>query len=385
MEQIAPKHMCSGCWACYNTCPVGAINMECDKEGFMYPIIDTDKCIDCGKCKNICPAFKEYCGNKNISAYACINKNEDIRMESSSGGIFSLIAEAVIDKGGAVFGAAFDEEFNVRHIYVENKKDISKLRGSKYVQSDIGDTYKIAENFLKQNRPVLFSGTPCQISGLKAYLGMDYENLIALDLVCHGAPSQKVFELYLKEMQKKCDASVTNETKIQFRDKISGWYGYSVSIKFDQFNVYCKNKSQDAYMKAYLSNLSLRPSCYNCHNKSVHRQGDVTLGDFWGIKELHPEMFDNKGTSLILINTDKGERIFEEISDNIQAVQVDVESAIKRNTAVYKASKMPKTRAKFMASLDTVDFKKNVEECTKPGIVLRIKKLIKRGIKYVQK
>ncbi len=385
MQEIVNKRKCSGCRACYNACPFSAINMECDKEGFMYPSIDNAKCIDCGKCKNVCPVLTEYSGNKGISAYACINKNEHTRIESSSGGIFSLIAEAVIDKGGVVFGAAFDDSFNVIHICVENKKELSRLMGSKYVQSDIRDTYKRAEEFLKQNLLVLFSGTPCQISGLKAYLGVDYDNLILLDLICHGVPSQKVFNIYLNELQKNCDCSITSETKIQFRDKISGWYGYSVSVKFDQNNIYCKNKSDDIYMKAFLNNLSLRPSCYNCHCKSIYRQSDITLGDFWGIKKLHPELFDNKGTSLVLINTDKGERIFKAISDSIQVIKVDLESAIKRNTSVYKAPKMPKTRTKFMKSLDTVDFKTNVETCTKSSFIIKIKRFIKRGIKYVQK
>ena len=385
MQEIVNKQKCSGCCACYNICPVSCISMEYDEEGFLYPVIDNSKCVDCGMCKKICPVLKEYSGNVIGKAYACMNKNETVRVESSSGGVFSLVAEQIIDEGGVVFGAAFDRDFSVKHICIQSKEEIYKLRGSKYLQSNVSDTYKEAKVFLEQRRLVLFSGTPCQISGLKAYLQADYDNLIVLDLVCHGVPSQKAFNRYLDQLQRCCDAAITEQTKIKFRDKFSGWYGYSVSVKFDESNIYYKKHTQDLFMRAFLNNLCLRPSCYNCHSKSLNRQSDITLADFWGVKEQLPEMFDNKGTSLVLVNSEKGRKIFEEIKDKMIVSKVDFDKAVKRNTAAYKSCKMPKERKKFMTSLDTTDFKTNVEACVKSGVIIKIKRLIKRGIRYVQK
>ena len=385
MQEIAPKHTCTGCHACYNICPTESISMNCDEEGFLYPKIDSGKCINCWKCKKACPVIKDCSGNQKGVAYGCINNDEQTRMDSSSGGVFSLLADTILTDGGVVYGAAFDDEFNLKHICVESNKELYKLRGSKYIQSTISDTYKTAEAYLKQGRKVLFSGTPCQIGGLKAYLDHDYDNLFLVDLICHGVPSQKVFKIYLDSLKKNMNTSLSDKSEVRFRDKANGWYGYSVSVKFDGTHTYCKNKSQDAYMKAFLNNISLRPSCYNCHYKSVNRQGDITLADFWGVKQQLPEMFDNKGTSLVLVNTEKGRRIFENISDSMKFMQVDYDRALKANTAAYQSCKMPRKRKQFMLSLDTVDFKKNVESCTKPDMVSIIKKLIKRGIKYVQK
>ena len=385
MQEIAPKHICTGCHACYNICPTNSISMCHDEEGFLYPEIDGTKCVNCEKCKKVCPVFMDYSGNENSIAYACVNNNEQIRIDSSSGGVFSLLAENVIACDGVVFGAAFDEEFDVKHICVQNDREIYKLRGSKYVQSTISDAYKEVEKYLKQGRQVLFSGTPCQIGGLKTYLKFDYDNLILVDLICHGVPSPKAWRKYLQYQQNKYGSRLEENSIINFRDKRSGWYKFSLSIKFNDEKEHLKDLSEDLFMKAFLNNLCLRKSCYNCHFKSVNRQSDITLADFWGVKEQLPEMFDNKGTSLVLVNTDKGKCLFENISDSIKLSKVDINKALKTNTAAYKSCEMPKNRTKFMASLDTVDFKKNVEECTKPGIVLRIKKLIKRGIRYVQK
>lgn len=385
MQQIAERHICSGCQACYNICPTSSIIMEYDDEGFLYPVIDNAKCIDCGKCKAICPVLNDYIGNDKGISYACINKDDEVRSRSSSGGVFSIVAEAVIHKGGVVFGAAIDKSLCVRHVMIEDESGLSQLRGSKYVQSDISDTYKRVKKELDKGRYVLFSGTPCQISGCKSYLGREYDRLIMLDIICHGVPSLKTFHKYVDYRANVLNADVNDKTSVNFRDKTYGWHGYCLSIRFGDTASYLEKSSKDLFMKAFLNNLCLRPSCYNCHSKSVNRESDITLADFWGVKEQLPEMFDNKGTSLVLVNSEKGRKLFEEISDRMIVSEVDFDKAVKRNISAYQSCTMPKERKKFMTSLDLVDFKTNVETCIKSGMIIKIKRLIKRGIKYVQK
>ncbi len=385
MEEITSKQKCSGCGACMNICPVGCISMKYDEEGFLYPYIDQSMCVDCGMCKKTCPVNNDYIANPKGVAYACINKDDKIRSLSSSGGVFTALAERVIEQNGTVFGAAFDDDFEVVHTYINDASQLFRQRGSKYVQSRIGSTYKEAKEFLDDGKLVLFSGTPCQIAGLKAYLGKNYENLITVDLICHGVPSPKVWKKYLRYQENMHSLKLLPKSIINFRDKCTGWYKFSLSIEFDEKVSYSKDLSQDLFMKAFLNNICLRPSCYNCHSKSICRQSDITLADFWGVKQQLPDMFDNKGTSLVLINSEVGRKLFEDIQKKLIVAETDYDVAIERNTAAYKSCKMPKQRLKFMTSLDTVDFKSNVESNLKISIIKKIKRIIKRGIKYVQK
>lgn len=351
------KEQCSGCHACYNICPKSCIKMYSDSEGFLYPEIDYGICIDCGLCKKVCPAYNEYKGNPKGEAYACVNKDDDIRLSSSSGGIFTLLAENILNKNGVVFGAAFDVNFNVGHICVTSCDELSALRGSKYVQSTVCDAFSKAKKILDDGRPVLFTGTPCQISGLKTYLGRDYDNLISQDIICHGSPSPKIWQKYLDY----CKKGTSEVDSVCFRDKAKGWNNYSVLIRFSNGSERTNVFSKDLYMKAFLSNLSLRPSCYNCKSKSVERESDITLADFWGVKSIAPEIFDDKGTSLVLINSPKGKRIFEEIKNDIKYMNADFDSAVKYNTSVSVSAKMPKNRNKFFENADKTDFSKLVK------------------------
>ncbi len=378
MKRILELKNCSGCCACSNICPKNCITMKTDKEGFWYPCIDEENCINCGLCEKVCPVLKEYKGNPKGKAYACINKNEEIRMKSSSGGGFTLIAENVIARGGVVFGAAFDDGFAVRHIAVEKTEELEKLRGSKYLQSYIGDSYKLAKSFLENGRLVLFSGTPCQISGLKAYLGKEYDNLIMQDIICHGAPSPKVWQKYVDFRRKSAKAQTQ---KVEFRNKRYGWYGFSVLFEFENGEDYIKSFSNDPYMKAFLANLCLRPSCYDCHSKSLERESDITLADFWGVKGVLPEMDDDKGTSLILVNSQKGEKLFEEIKPEMAYKEVDVDIVARYNPAVCKSVAYNKNRSRFLKEVLKKDFEKMVEKYTKVKYSKRILSKIKRIIK----
>ena len=373
---------CSGCSACFNACPKNCITMNDDSEGFWYPEVTKDICINCGLCEKVCPVLKKYEGNPKGRAYAAINNDEDVRLKSSSGGIFTLIAQEVIARGGAVFGAAFDGDFKVKHILVETIGDLEKLRGSKYVQSKIGDAYKLAKKLLEGGRLVLFSGTPCQISGLKSYLGKPYENLILQDIICHGAPSPKVWDRYIKFREEKASATTQN---VSFRNKQYGWKKFSMLFDFKDSTRHLKTLAEDSYMKAFLSDLSLRPSCYDCHSKSAERESDITLADFWGVENVAPDMFDNKGTSLVLVNSSKGEKLFDAIKDLVTAKEVDFDEAIKYNSATTKSVAKPKNRDKFMKEIMENDFEKTVEKYTKVGFVAKNLRRVKRIVKKIIK
>lgn len=374
MIEIKDKSKCSGCHSCMNICPKNCIEMKVDEEGFWYPAVDKEKCIECGLCEKRCPILNDMSIENTPHAYACYNKDEEIRKESSSGGIFTLLASYTIDNGGIVYGVAFNQNFEVEHIEVTNKQDLSKLRGSKYVQSKLGNTYSKIKEHLEQNRLVYFSGTPCQIDGLLCFLNRKYDNLICQDIVCHGVPSPRIWKHYLK------DFDLEKNAQISFRDKSTGWDTYSFSIKQNN-NSYKELSSQNEYMKVFLKDLCLRPSCYDCHSKSLHRNSDITLADFWGIKEVCPEMYDNKGTSLVFINSDKGKKLFDKISKDIKCQEVNINKVVKYNTAVYSSVKLPKKRSNFMSEIFDDSFDKVARKYTKFNKVLKYLNYIKIIIK----
>ena len=322
MINITDKKACCGCWACENVCPKGCIRMEEDNEGFRYPKVDTEKCIECGLCEKVCPIKQPRQDDTVPESFVVQNKNAQILRNSTSGGFYSAIANYVIEKGGVVFGAAFDENMTLRHTYSETLEGCTRFRGSKYVQSRIGDNYKKAESFLKSGRKVLFSGTPCQIAGLNLYLRKEYENLLTVDFICHGVPSPGVWREYLKEeIARQCDGknSVLSHPMekesvkikhISFRDKKLGWKKYSfalilsVSDRHGVENTVLLSEplNKNLFLRGFLADLYLRPSCYACPAKCLKSGSDVTIGDFWGIEKVMPEMDDDKGVSVVLFN-----------------------------------------------------------------------------------
>ena len=383
MIEIKDKTRCMGCHACYNRCPVQAIEMVEDEKGFKYPQVNKEKCINCGLCERVCPILNQRKVKNTPKAYAVKNKNEEVREKSSSGGMFSLLAEKVLQDGGVVFGVAFDENWQLKHIYVENIEDLQIFRGSKYLQSIVGETYSKLKDFLIEGRKVMYTGTPCQIEGLKSYLGKEYENLFTQDIICHGVPSPKVHERYLKYLRDKYKTK--NIKNIIHRTKINGWKNWCVNIKFDN-SEYIKAHEQDPYMQAFLRNTSLRESCYNCQFKKKHRISDITLADFWGIENIAPEMDDNKGTSLVIINSEKGKQIFEQIKDKIIYKQVDFEEAIRYNPSMTTSVKPDPNREKFFDNLDKMPFDELVKKYTyTPGIFKRILWKVKRVVKKIIK
>lgn len=350
------KSKCIGCSSCSNICPKACIVMSEDKEGFLYPVINTVNCCDCRLCENACPLmnYQEPRINTNL-AYAAFIKNDELQFQSSSGGVFSALAEYIIDKGGVVFGASFDDTFLVSHIFVEDKQNLQKLRGSKYVQSRIGNSYKYAKKFLESGRLVYFSGTPCQIAGLYSYLRKSYDNLITQDLICHGVPSPMV---WLKYIEYRENLANSKTKKISFRSKISGWNNYSILFEFENGTKYSSKisngNSNDPFMKLFLKNYCLRPSCYDCQFKNIHKHADITLADFWGIQSIIPNFNDDKGVSAVIIHSDKGKKAFESINHKITFKQTDFNKTY--NWSYINSSPLPIGRDKFMNSISKEKF-----------------------------
>lgn len=340
MIDILDKHNCCGCNACVQKCPINCISMHEDEEGFLYPIVDLNRCVNCHLCEKVCPCLDQIEPLLPLSCYAAQNINEDIRNQSSSGGIFTSIAEKFIAEEGIVFGARFDKSWEIVHSYTNNKEDLVYFRGSKYIQSRIGDAYKQAESFLKQGRKVLFSGTPCQISALKHYLNKEYNELMTIEVVCHGVPSPKIWREYFESLD------LANVSSISHKDKSTGWRGYSFTIKDNKNKVlYSERAEENVYMIAYFRNLSVRPSCFSCPSKSGRSRADLTLADYWGIEHVLPKIDDNKGISFVCVNTEKGKTLIEHLE--LTKHPTDYLQSIPYNSCIYESTSEPAERIRF--------------------------------------
>ena len=348
MISLKNKYDCCGCSACAQACPKQCIIMVNDEEGFLYPQIDIDTCINCNKCERVCPIINQNSAQKPIVAYAAKNKNDQIRLISSSGGIFTLLAEKTINNNGVVFGAKFNNKWDVIHDYTEKLDGIGAFRGSKYVQSQIGDNYKKAQKFLQEGREVLFSGTPCQIAGLHRFLNKAYHNLITIDIICHGVPSPMVWQKYIQQYHQK------QITDISFRDKTNGWKNYEFVIASAQHTIIREKRANNVFMNLFLSDLCLRPSCSNCPAKNGSSHSDITIADFWGVEHEIPIFDDDKGCNLVLINSIKGADIFNSL--DCKKVETNFENAIKYNTSYNKSVNEPKYRTYFFKNFHKKGF-----------------------------
>ena len=342
------KADCCGCTACQQICPVPCITMEPDEEGFLYPKINEGLCIGCRKCEAVCPIQSPPPVKAEAQTYVGYAKNENVRSVSSSGGIFSLAAAYVFKRGGVVFGAAFDDAFAVHHICVESEKDLDRLRGSKYVQSSLENTYAQTEEYLIDGRWVLFSGTACQIAGLKNYLGKEYDRLLTIDVLCHGVPSPKIWKLYLEDQERKYNSKIIS---IQFRDKKLGWKRYSIRIQFENGQEYAVPFTKDKFMNMFLANIDLRPACHDCRFKEFPRVSDMTIGDCWGIENYMPEMDDDKGTSLFMVHSPKGERILEAIREDLAVKEAELNRFLSGDADLRKSVDMHPNRKKYWAGV----------------------------------
>lgn len=397
MINISQKENCCGCSACVQICPKHCIRFVEDKEGFLYPGVDESLCIDCGMCEKVCPVIHQDESRQPLKVYAAKHNDDEIRMKSSSGGIFTLLAEQVIDEGGVVFGARFDEYWEVMHDYTETKEGLAAFRGSKYVQSRIGTTYRQAESFLKAGRKVLFTGTPCQIAGLKRFLRKEYGNLLAVDFVCHGVPSPKVWRMYLDETiarQGVGKNSVLSHAmlrkkfirSIDFRSKSTGWKKFSFALTLTKAIADGEENTvllsdifyENMFMNVFLSNLCLRPSCYACPAKSGKSGADITIGDFWGIEKHMPDFDDDKGCGLCLLHNEKVDSLLKagcELKETTKA------NAVKDNSSIECSVPIPVNRNYFFYEMQKSDrLEETMHKIVGSSPIMRLRRLIYRKI-----
>lgn len=392
MIQIDDKKDCCGCEACAQCCPKRCISMSEDGEGFLYPRADHSLCIDCGLCEKVCPVLYQDTLREPQAVYAAKNPDDEVRRASSSGGIFTLLAESVLAENGVVFGARFDKDWNVVHDYTEAKGGLDAFRGSKYVQSRTGETFKQAERFLKAGRKVLFSGTPCQIMGLKRYLRREYDNLLTVDFVCHGVPSPLVWRKYVEETLVRQDEKIqfrptlnhlfSDEMPliegISFRDKCLGWKKFSFALTLSKVTTAGEKNTvslssifyDNAYMQAFLANLTLRPSCYACPAKCGRSGSDVTLGDFWGIEKIAPELDDDRGCSLLIINNPGVKGKLQK--EGCLLAEYPISEVIPYNPSVAYSVDMPNHRNFFWYMFDKAGFHKALMLTTNKAFPFRV-------------
>lgn len=391
MIEIKDKSQCCGCEVCVQRCPKRCISLVEDKEGFLYPSVDKKVCVECGLCEKVCPIINQSTERQPRVVYAAINPDSDVRYSSSSGGIFSALADAVLIQGGVVFGVCWDKDWRLVFDYTENKEDLFRFRGSKYLQAYVGDAYIRVEHFLKIGRQVLFTGTPCQIAALRRYLKKDYDNLLMVDVICHGVPSPGVFRAYLSEeiaqvaiSNKKKSVSLSSKSyiaernllntadwhieDIQFRDKRLGWKKFSFTLCLATMSAVGEKNSvslssllnENIFMRGFLRDFYLRPSCYSCSAKSGRSGSDITLGDFWGINELNPEIDDDRGVSAVTINSDKGALLFDALL--LQKYVMNYDDLCHYNPALVRSVVCPPQRAKFFKRYGKEPFFSLVED-----------------------
>ena len=379
MIQITDKSRCCGCQACVQRCPHSCITMQADKEGFLYPSVDMEACVDCHLCEKVCPEIYPNEPKAPLQVLAAINRKESIRRQSSSGGIYTLLAERTIKKGGIVFGVRFDSQWNAKFDWTDSIEGLSVFRGSKYLQSQVGNTFQQVEHFLKDGKPVLFSGTPCQVAGLKHYLLKEYEQLLTVDFLCHGVPSPKVWQIYLAEQCRKLGFSVADIRVINFRNKDIGWKNYALQVEADGGKGFLIPFRENPYMRAFLKDLISRPSCSHCPSKSGRSGSDITIADYWGIDSILPQMDDDKGTGLVMINSLKGEEACADLDMVVH--QTTLEDAKRKNGGFLDIIPPHPKRDNFFHRLDCsksiIDL---MNKNLRPPLLKRIKRRLRKMV-----
>ena len=359
MIQITDKTLCCGCNACGDICPYNAISYRADEEGFWYPVVDESLCINCNLCEKVCPVIHK---NEKIIrytepiVYAAYSKNKAIRIDSTSGGIHSELSLTMYEKKSYVSGAIYNSDHTVSHIIDNNPKRLEEIRSSKYVQSNASGIYKQIKDLLKADKKVFFCGCPCQVQALYNFLSKDYENLVTCDFICRGVNSPKVFLKYIEMLEKQYGAKAS---KIKFKAKKWGWHNFSMRVNFTNGKQYCKDRYHDLFFIGYLQSGNFaRPSCYQCHFKGFPQKSDITLADFWGIERLDKSMDQDLGTSLVMINSDKGKKLFDSIKERIIYKQFSMQEARTGNPAMDTSLRAAaNNRELFFNELDKMPFK----------------------------
>lgn len=369
------KELCNGCGACALRCPKNAIKMAEDEEGFLYPVIDKSKCIDCKVCEKVCSNKND--SNLESEAYIAVNNNKEELKISASGGIFYILAKYVIENNGVVFGVAYNNKLEAVHEYAETIEECKKFCGSKYVRSDLKDTYKEAKEFLDNGKIVLYTGTACQLSGLKSFLGKEYNNLLLCDILCHANPSPKVFKMYKENLKKIHKKEIKD---IKFRAKETGWKNSSPLIEFKTG----EKIEESSYYRAFVRELINRPSCSSCVFASKNRVTDITIGDFWGIEKVDNAIDESNGVSLILVNSEKAKKIIKEINKKAFLEKVSIEDATRYNhfynTPVHKNRNdfFRGMQENYITSENIIEY---MRKYTNDSFLLKIKNKIKNILK----
>ena len=386
IEQMNLHMQCCGCRCCEQICPKQAIHMEEDEEGFFIPVIDKEKCIHCGLCLKKCPQMQENVNEETVEGYAAKNKQTEEQKKSSSGGIFSILAKQVLQDKGVVYGVAFNKECVAEHIKVETEEELEKLRGSKYVQSDTGHTYSEVKKNLQEGKKVLYSGTPCQIAGLKQFLGQDFENLYTVDLVCHGVPSPALFEKYKKNLEEKQASTIKN---YNFRDKSKKGWGLHLKVEYQNQKKYETFWTFDSYYKSFLQGNTYRECCYHCKYANRKRVADITLADFWGIEKIDVTFYDKNGVSAILINSPKGKKLWEKVKEKVEYKPQEVEKIQQGNHNLKESTIRPAIRNVVYKGIkeknytaiekENLQFKKELKDRLKQLVPETVKRKIRRN------
>lgn len=349
---------CCGCNACGDVCAHGAITFKTDIEGFWYPVVDETKCVDCRLCERVCPELhigelKKNDNNPPVTV-AAINKNMAVRWDSTSGGAFSALAEVMYEQGGYVSGAVYDENFLVHNFVSDKPEDLSRLRSSKYLQSNAEGLYARIRELLRNGKKVLACGTPCQMAALRLFLHKDYDNLVIVDFICRGVNSPKVYRKYLDSLERKYGGKVVY---VKAKNKELGWRNLTRKVVFDNGKVYYGVKMDDNFRRGYHTNVFCRPSCYTCQYKGFPRIADITIADYWGIEKINKNLDNNIGTSMILLNSKKGENFFGQVKDKIEWEYTMFESILPGNVALTKPIEPAKIdRRQFFEDLDKGTF-----------------------------
>lgn len=379
MINITDKSKCCGCCACVDVCAHEAITLKTDIEGFWYPEVNADKCTDCKLCEKVCPELhiedlKKNDSPKPLKTLAAIHKRMDIRWDSTSGGAFSALANAMYNQNGYVSGAIYNEDFTVRNYISNNPEDLIKIRSSKYLQSKAEGLYKKIKNLLRSGEKVLACGTPCQMAALRSFLGKNYDNLIIVDFVCRGVNSPKVYRAYLDSLERKYGGKVVY---VKAKNKELGWRNLTRKVVFDNGKCYYGVSMIDDFRRGYHTNVYCRPSCYTCQYKDFPRMSDITIADYWGIENVDKNLDNNIGTSMILLNSKKGEEFFNLAKDSLEYIETPFESVLPGNIALTKP--IPQStinREQFFKDLDNSSF----EEITQKYFPLRDTKDTKKNI-----
>ena len=377
------NNKCCGCTACESVCPQMCINLVQDEEGFLYPEINQSICINCGLCEKVCPCINSLeTNNVSKKGYIIRCKDEINLKKSTSGGFFSPLAEYILDNGGEVYAATYDKNFNIVHKKINDKNEMDDFRGSKYVQSNLCDCFQQIKTYLKENRYVLFVGTPCQVSGLKKYLSYDYKQLITVDFACHGSASPKIWDEYKKYQEKKYKSKIK---KVCFRNKTYGYHSSTMKIEFNNNKVYYGSSRIDLFLKSFFSDLCLRPICYDCPFKSLDKCSDFTIFESWHAEKMNENIIDdNKGYTTLIVNSENGQKIFEMIEDLYYVYSIDYLKAVEDDgfMLVENANK-PKTRDDFIVTLKSNEYKshtmKFIKISLKDKILEKMKIILYKG------